>query len=216
MADKSQVGREYEVAPWEVERCKIKELAWAIGDPNPIYTDKEAAIKEGYQDIPTPPTYATVPSNWQSNTGQFMDDLGINYMMILHGGEEYEYHKEIYPGDVVIIRYEGPKGGPGMPEMLTPTSAIVGAGLGDQVALITDGRFSGGSHGFIIGHVTPEAYVGGPIALVRNGDRISIDATERTINVNRSCSIISDTRWTQHTSRRTHEQIRNDLDCQRD
>ncbi|NQT73119.1 MAG: MaoC family dehydratase N-terminal domain-containing protein [Chloroflexi bacterium] len=101
MADKSQVGREYELAPWEVERCKIKELAWAIGDPNPIYTDKEAAAKEGYQDIPAPPTYATVPGNWQSNTGQFMDDLGINYMMIVHGGEEYEYHKEIYPGDVI-------------------------------------------------------------------------------------------------------------------
>lgn len=101
MADKSQVGREYEVAPWEVERCKIKELTWAIGDPNPIYTDKEAAAKEGYQDIPAPPTYATVPGNWQSNTGQFMDDLNINYMMIVHGGEEYEYHKEIYPGDVI-------------------------------------------------------------------------------------------------------------------
>ncbi len=88
---------------------------------------------------------------------------------------------EIGPGDVVVIRYEGPKGGPGMPEMLTPTSAIVGAGLGKEVALMTDGRFSGGSHGFIIGHVTPEAQEGGPIALVENGDTITIDATTRSI-----------------------------------
>ncbi|HVS13995.1 MAG TPA: dihydroxy-acid dehydratase [Thermoanaerobaculia bacterium] len=90
---------------------------------------------------------------------------------------------EIRPGDVVVIRYEGPQGGPGMPEMLTPTSALMGAGLGDQVALITDGRFSGGSHGFIIGHVTPEAQLGGPIALVRDGDRIAIDAAARTLEV---------------------------------
>jgi dihydroxy-acid dehydratase len=84
---------------------------------------------------------------------------------------------------VVVIRYEGPKGGPGMPEMLTPTSAIMGAGLGDQCALITDGRFSGGSHGFVVGHVTPEAQMGGPIALVQNGDMIAIDAAKRTLNV---------------------------------
>ena len=76
----------------------------------------------------------------------------------------------------MVIRYEGPKGGPGMPEMLTPTSAIMGAGLGKDVALLTDGRFSGGSHGFIIGHITPEAQEGGPIGLVRDGDRITIDA----------------------------------------
>jgi dihydroxy-acid dehydratase len=91
--------------------------------------------------------------------------------------------REIRKGDVVIIRYEGPKGGPGMPEMLTPTSAIMGAGLGSDVALLTDGRFSGGSHGFIIGHMTPEAQEGGPIALVHSGDMISIDAAERTIMV---------------------------------
>ncbi len=89
---------------------------------------------------------------------------------------------KIQKGDVVIIRYEGPKGGPGMPEMLTPTSAIMGAGLGADVALMTDGRFSGGSHGFIVGHVTPEAQEGGPIALVQTGDRITIDAQQRRID----------------------------------
>ncbi len=91
--------------------------------------------------------------------------------------------KEIQKGDVIIIRYEGPKGGPGMPEMLTPTSAIMGAGLGSHVALITDGRFSGGSHGFIVGHVTPEAQVGGPIALVQNGDIVTIDAEANELSV---------------------------------
>src|SRR5690606_36972980 len=90
---------------------------------------------------------------------------------------------EIRKGSVIVIRYEGPKGGPGMPEMLTPTSLIMGAGLGQDVALITDGRFSGGSHGFIIGHVVPEAQEGGPIALVQDGDRISIDAKRRTIEL---------------------------------
>jgi dihydroxy-acid dehydratase len=89
----------------------------------------------------------------------------------------------IRKGDVIVIRYEGPKGGPGMPEMLTPTSAIMGAGLGKDVALLTDGRFSGGSHGFIIGHVVPEAQEGGPIALVRDGDRIVIDAGEKRLDV---------------------------------
>lgn len=89
----------------------------------------------------------------------------------------------IAAGDVIVIRYEGPQGGPGMPEMLTPTSAIMGAGLGDKVALITDGRFSGGSHGFIIGHVVPEAQVGGPVALVEDGDVITIDASENEISV---------------------------------
>jgi dihydroxy-acid dehydratase len=90
---------------------------------------------------------------------------------------------KIKKGDVVVIRYEGPKGGPGMPEMLTPTSAIVGAGLGKDVALITDGRFSGGSHGFIVCHVTPEAQEGGPIALLNTGDIIVIDATTNEISV---------------------------------
>ena len=90
---------------------------------------------------------------------------------------------EIVKGDVVVIRYEGPKGGPGMPEMLTPTSAIVGAGLGKEVALLTDGRFSGGSHGFIVGHIVPEAQEGGPIALIKNGDSITIDAQNNVLSV---------------------------------
>jgi len=89
----------------------------------------------------------------------------------------------VVAGDVVVIRYEGPKGGPGMREMLSPTGAIMGKGLGDKVALITDGRFSGGSHGFVVGHVSPEAAVGGPLALLEDGDRITIDAESRTIDV---------------------------------
>jgi dihydroxy-acid dehydratase len=92
----------------------------------------------------------------------------------------------IQKGDVIVIRYEGPKGGPGMPEMLTPTSAIMGVGMGSDVALITDGRFSGGSHGFIVGHVTPEAQEGGPIGLVKDGDKITIDATTNRIDVDLS------------------------------
>ncbi len=100
----------------------------------------------------------------------------------------------IQKGDVVVIRYEGPKGGPGMPEMLTPTSAIMGAGLGKDVALLTDGRFSGGSHGFIIGHIVPEAQEGGPIALVRDGDIITIDAD--------SCSLMVDVSETEMKQRR--------------
>ena len=105
----------------------------------------------------------------------------------------------IHRGDVVIIRYEGPKGGPGMPEMLTPTSALMGAGLGADVALITDGRFSGGSHGFIVGHVVPEAFDGGPIALIENGDVITIDAEKAAIDVDVSATELADrkSRWQQ-------------------
>jgi dihydroxy-acid dehydratase len=91
--------------------------------------------------------------------------------------------KKIQKGDVVVIRYEGPQGGPGMPEMLTPTSAIMGAGLGADVAMITDGRFSGGSHGFIVGHVTPEAQLGGPIGLLQDGDVVTIDAETNSLDV---------------------------------
>jgi len=90
----------------------------------------------------------------------------------------------IKKGDVIVIRYEGPKGGPGMREMLAPTSAVMGKGLGEDVALITDGRFSGGSHGFVVGHITPEAQAGGPIALIKNGDSITIDAGKREMNLN--------------------------------
>ncbi|HBK97732.1 MAG TPA: dihydroxy-acid dehydratase, partial [Microcoleaceae bacterium UBA10368] len=91
---------------------------------------------------------------------------------------------KIQAGDVIVIRYEGPKGGPGMREMLAPTSAIIGAGLGDSVGLITDGRFSGGTYGMVVGHVAPEAQVGGTIALVKEGDSITIDAQNRWLQLN--------------------------------
>jgi dihydroxy-acid dehydratase len=110
--------------------------------------------------------------------------------LMLAGLEQGRIHK----GDVVVIRYEGPQGGPGMPEMLTPTSAIMGAGLGSDVALLTDGRFSGGSHGFIVGHITPEAQVGGVLALLQNGDRITIDAERNEINVDLSAEVLASRR----------------------
>jgi dihydroxy-acid dehydratase len=90
---------------------------------------------------------------------------------------------KIVAGDVVIIRYEGPKGGPGMREMLGPTAAIMGRGLGNEVALITDGRFSGGTRGFVVGHITPEAYCGGPIAVIKDGDKITIDANKSEVHL---------------------------------
>ncbi len=103
----------------------------------------------------------------------------------------------IQKGDVIVIRYEGPKGGPGMPEMLTPTSAVMGAGLGSDVALITDGRFSGGSHGFIVGHIVPEAQEGGPIGLLEDGDHITIDAVSNRIDVDLSNEELAErrSRW---------------------
>ncbi|MDO7641326.1 MAG: dihydroxy-acid dehydratase, partial [Reinekea forsetii] len=106
---------------------------------------------------------------------------------------------DVIAGDVIVIRYEGPKGGPGMREMLSPTSAIIGKGLGKDVALITDGRFSGGSHGFVVGHITPEAFEGGPIALVENGDKITIDAETRQISVDISDVVLAERRnsWKQ-------------------
>jgi dihydroxy-acid dehydratase len=97
---------------------------------------------------------------------------------------------EIKKGDVIVIRYEGPKGGPGMREMLSPTSAVMGKGLAKDVALITDGRFSGGTHGFVVGHITPEAYVGGPLAIVEEGDRITIDAESREISLHVDAAVI--------------------------
>lgn len=104
---------------------------------------------------------------------------------------------EVKAGDVIVIRYEGPKGGPGMREMLSPTSAVMGKGLGKDVALITDGRFSGGSHGFVVGHITPEAFDGGPIALIEDGDKITIDAETRQITVDVSDAelAVRKTRW---------------------
>jgi dihydroxy-acid dehydratase len=106
---------------------------------------------------------------------------------------------KVRAGDVVVIRYEGPKGGPGMREMLSPTSAIMGKGLGKEVALITDGRFSGGSHGFVVGHVSPEAYVGGPLALVRSGDEITIDARTRLITLHVSAAEMKRRKKTWHS-----------------
>jgi dihydroxy-acid dehydratase len=113
---------------------------------------------------------------------------------------------KIKKGDIVVIRMEGPKGGPGMREMLGPTGAIMGAGLGKDVALITDGRFSGGSHGFVIGHVTPEAFVGGPLALVKNGDEISIDAEKREMTLHISAKEMAARKkaWKQPKPRYTH------------
>jgi dihydroxy-acid dehydratase len=112
---------------------------------------------------------------------------------------------EVQPGEVIVIRYEGPKGGPGMREMLSPTSAVMGKGLGKEVALITDGRFSGGSHGFVVGHITPEAFEGGPIALVENGDRIIIDAQTRQITVDVSDAVLAErkSRWVRPPSKYT-------------
>jgi dihydroxy-acid dehydratase len=110
---------------------------------------------------------------------------------------------EVKAGDVIVIRYEGPKGGPGMREMLSPTSAVMGKGLGKDVALITDGRFSGGSHGFVVGHITPEAFEGGPIALIEDGDRITIDAETRQISVDVSDAELAErkTRWVRPESK---------------
>jgi dihydroxy-acid dehydratase len=106
---------------------------------------------------------------------------------------------KIKPGNVVVIRYEGPKGAPGMPEMLKPTSALMGVGLGNLIALITDGRFSGGTHGFVVGHITPEAFEGGLIALIEDGDIITLDAIKNTITAQLSDEIIAKRRknWIQ-------------------
>jgi dihydroxy-acid dehydratase len=113
--------------------------------------------------------------------------------------------QRIGPGDVVIIRYEGPVGGPGMPEMLSVTAALVGEGLGDEVALITDGRFSGGTHGLMIGHVAPEAALGGPIALVEEGDQVIIDVDARRVDLDVSAEALADRRaaWSAPSPRYT-------------
>jgi dihydroxy-acid dehydratase len=134
--------------------------------------------------------------------GSVVKTGAVDEKMLVHSGPARIYESqddamagilagEIKEGDVVIIRYEGPKGGPGMPEMLSPTSAIMGMGLGDKVALLTDGRFSGGTRGACIGHVSPEAASRGPIGIVNNGDIINIDITNRTLNVELSDEEIS-------------------------
>ena len=126
--------------------------------------------------------------------GSIVKTAAVNSVMLKHRGPARIYESQedavkgimngdIQAGDVVVIRYEGPKGGPGMPEMLSPTSAIMGMGLGSKVALITDGRFSGGTRGACIGHISPEAASGGPIAVIQNGDSIKIDINERSINL---------------------------------
>jgi len=108
-------------------------------------------------------------------TARVFDSEEAALASILKGG--------VKKGDVIVIRYEGPRGGPGMREMLGPTSAVMGKGLGKEVALITDGRFSGGTHGFVVGHITPEAFDGGPLALVKNGDTIEIDAVKHKLTL---------------------------------
>jgi dihydroxy-acid dehydratase len=111
----------------------------------------------------------------------------------------------IVAGDIIVIRYEGPKGGPGMREMLSPTAAVMGKGLGNSVALITDGRFSGGTHGFVVGHITPEAYEGGPLALVEEGDAITIDAENRLLSLDVADTVIVERyrRWVRPEPRYT-------------
>ncbi len=101
MADLSKVGTEYPPITWEIERGKIREFAKAIGDFDPIYHDKEAAIKAGYEDTPAPPTFLTVPMMWCDKMPAVINDLKINFMMVLHGEEEYEYYRQMYPGDVI-------------------------------------------------------------------------------------------------------------------
>ena len=101
MADKTKVGKEYPLVIWEVEKGKIRELVRAIGDPNPVYVDKNAAIAEGYRDVPASPTFLTVPAMWCNILATVLFDAGVNVAMVLHGEEEYEYLAEIYPGDVL-------------------------------------------------------------------------------------------------------------------
>ena len=149
-------------------------------------------VVRGFGDPIKPESHLVVLYGNLAPTGAVAKLTGKEGMLFTGSARVFESEEEclqaildgrIERGDVIVIRYEGPKGGPGMREMLSPTSAIMGRGLGDSVALITDGRFSGGSHGFVVGHVTPEAAVGGPIALVQDGDRISIDAEAREMRL---------------------------------
>jgi dihydroxy-acid dehydratase len=144
---------------------------------NPVYPQGHLAILRG--NLATEGAVAKISgikTNSITGPARVFDSEEICLQAILSG--------EIRPGDVLVIRYEGPKGGPGMREMLAPTSAIIGAGLGDSVALITDGRFSGGTYGMVVGHVAPEAAAGGAIALVKEGDSITVDAEKRLLQVN--------------------------------
>ncbi len=143
---------------------------------NPIKKDSHLAIL--YGNLATEGSVAKITGKEGlvfTGTAKVFDAEEEALQSILNG--------DIVKGDVIVIRYEGPKGGPGMREMLSPTSAIMGKGLGKDVALITDGRFSGGTHGFVVGHITPEAQVGGPLAIVKNGDKITIDAENKVLNL---------------------------------
>ncbi len=143
---------------------------------NPIKKDSHLAIL--YGNLATEGSVAKITGKEGlvfTGTAKVFDAEEEALQSILNG--------DIVKGDVIVIRYEGPKGGPGMREMLSPTSAIMGKGLGKDVALITDGRFSGGTHGFVVGHITPEAQLGGPLAIVKNGDKITIDAENKVLNL---------------------------------
>jgi len=165
------------VAPYPEQQDVIRPL------DNPIKKDSHLVILYGNL-APTGAVAKITGKEGLSFTGSAKVYAGEEAAMsaILDG--------DVVAGDVVVIRYEGPKGGPGMREMLSPTSAIMGKGLGDDVALITDGRFSGGSHGFVVGHITPEAAVGGPIAIIEDGDQITIDAEKRELNLHLSEQVI--------------------------
>ena len=161
-----------DVAPYPDDQDMIRSLS------HPIKKDSHLVILKG--NLATEGSVAKITGKEGlsfSGTARVYDTEELALKSILNG--------DIVKGDVIVIRYEGPRGGPGMREMLSPTSAVMGKGLGKEVALITDGRFSGGTHGFVVGHITPEAYTGGTLAVVENGDRITIDAEthELTLHV---------------------------------
>ncbi len=159
-----------DVKPYPVEQDMIRDLA------NPIKKDSHLVVL--YGNLAPEGAVAKITGKEGlcfTGTAKVFNAEEQALQSILNG--------DIVKGDVIVIRYEGPKGGPGMREMLSPTSAIMGKGLGKEVALITDGRFSGGTHGFVVGHITPEAYVGGPLAVVENGDTITIDAENNVLTL---------------------------------